>query len=81
MLANGILDRLTFPASLAINAVVELGPSCFTSYVSSSFSSHMIAKLNDCSVKGMGRVKVGLGSSRRVQALGESASAKYSTVQ
>ena len=53
----GDSGTLTFPASLATNAVIESGPSssasCFTSYVSSSFSSHIIAKLNDGSVKGM----------------------------
>jgi hypothetical protein len=61
MLTNGIFGILTFPASLATNAVVEFEPSCFTSYVSSSFSSHMIEKLNDCSVKGMVRMEFGPG--------------------
>jgi hypothetical protein len=45
VLTEGILGILTFPALLATNAL-EFGPSCFTSYVSSSFPSHMIAKFN-----------------------------------
>jgi hypothetical protein len=47
------LRTLTFPASLATNAVIEFGPSCFTSYVSSSFPSHIIEKSNDCRLRGM----------------------------
>ena len=53
VLTEGMLRALTFPASLATNAVAEFGPSCFTSYVSSSFPSHMIAKFNDNRLKGM----------------------------
>jgi hypothetical protein len=60
VLAKGIIlpswKSLTFPASLATNAVIVFGPSCFTSYVSSSFPSHMIAKFKDCRIKGMVQV-------------------------
>jgi hypothetical protein len=53
VLAEGIQGTLTFPASLATNALIEFGPSCFTSYVSSSFPSHVMAKFNDSRLKGM----------------------------
>jgi hypothetical protein len=53
VLTEMMLGPLTFPASLATNAIVEFGSSCFTSYVSSSFPSHTIAKSNDSRLKGM----------------------------
>jgi hypothetical protein len=53
VLAEGMPGTLTFPALLATNAVVEFGPSCFTSYVWSLFPSHMIAKFNDSGLEGM----------------------------
>jgi hypothetical protein len=52
VLTERILGTLTFPASLATNAIIEFGPS-FTSYVSSSFPSHIIAKFNNGRLKGM----------------------------
>jgi hypothetical protein len=59
VLTKGVLPSwkpLTFPASLATNAVIVFGPSCLTSYVSSSIPSHMIAKFKDCRIKGMVQV-------------------------
>lgn len=53
VLTEDMLGTLTFPASLATNALVEFGPSCFTWYVSSSFPSHMIEKFKDSRLKGV----------------------------
>jgi hypothetical protein len=53
VLTKEILETLTFPVSLAINALIEFGPSCFTPYASSSFPSHLRAKSIDCRLKGM----------------------------
>jgi len=47
----------TFPASLATKALITDGPSCFASKVSSSFSSHLIAKLNCGKWRGMVQVQ------------------------
>jgi hypothetical protein len=55
-----IQETLTFPVSLATNALIEFGSSCFTSYASSSFPSQMIAKSNDRRLKGMVRVRLQL---------------------
>ena len=48
-----IRKKRTLPASLATNAVIERGLSCFTLYVSSSFPSHSMAKFNDGKRRGM----------------------------
>jgi hypothetical protein len=49
-------DIPTFPASLATKALITDGASCFASKVSSSFSSHLIAKLNCGKWRGMVQV-------------------------
>jgi hypothetical protein len=46
----------TLPAALSTKALTEDGPSGFTSYVSSSFPSHMIARLNCGKRRGIVRV-------------------------
>ena len=60
-LTRGIQETLTFPDSLATNALIEFGASCFTSCVSSSYPSHTIAKFNACIFKGMVQVRGWVG--------------------
>jgi hypothetical protein len=55
LLTERMPGTLTFPASLATvtNAVVEFGPSCFTSYVFEFNPFTYNSKSNDSRLKGM----------------------------